>query len=728
MIKKTIIHFFILMLLSSLVSCRCNEKKSAYYTLSIKTVNGSVKAEPDLPQYREGTMVTLTAVADDGFDFSSWTGDLKSGENPVTFVIDGNKEITAGFTVYYTASYYVDYANGSDSNDGLSPAGAWKHAPGDVNAASSAASTQLKPGNRIVFRGGTVYRGQLKIPADGSQNHHITYQGNAWPGLENSRAVIDGGDLVTGWTQCASSADCYGNPDYSNIYYTYLPATADPLSINLHEMDAAGSEDSFLWPSQYPNPSDFYFYDNMEDFRTVAQSNLTRTSITDPDFFNQADAHYWDDSYLLIWTNPNLVVTRKILSYSPADGRVTFEDLGEYAIYPDGRNQSYALFNSPHAIDQAGEYFISTTPDSSNRLKLLLRPRSNVNPDGRITYSARNWGIDIGSHSNITIEGFSVIKHSGSGLHDGIGIGTVSASYLENYNIIIRNNYIAHNRKGDTRGYGGIYLENTYNTLVQDNQLIDNPRNAGIFLSGGARVNVKGNTIDRAGATSLRFYAIEHGIIDGNIIRRSNGSHANGITIYIGSSDILVVNNRVEDCNSPVTFQDSGNLWFINNVVDAGGRDSNVNEWGDTGHGPWERGIISFLNNTLVRNSRNASLNFGNASAENRYISINNIIDGGGAAGTISRSNNLYTGLAWDQGERYGWALSSGEMLQENLEMIFVNPSASDFRLAPGSPAVNAGTDITQYLPVEVFPEFDFTRDINGYVRTGWDIGAFDYR
>ena len=727
MLKKTITRIIILMLLSLLVSCRCNEKKSVYYSLSVKAENGSVKAEPDLPQYKEGTMVTLTASANEGFDFSSWKGDLTSGENPVTIVMDGNKEITAGFTVYYTASYYVDYVNGSDSNDGLSPAGAWKHAPGDVNAESAAASVQLQPGNRVIFKGDVIYRGQIKIPADGSQNCHITYQGNAWPGTENSRAVIDGGDSVTGWTQCASSADCFGNPEYSNIYYAYLPATVDPLSVNLHEFDTVSSTDNFLWPSQDPNPSDFYFYDNMEDFKTVARTNLTRTSITDASYFNQADAHYWDDSYLLIWTNPNLVVTRKILSYSPADCRVTFEDLGENAIYPDGRDQSYAVFNSSRAIDQAGEYFISTTPDSS-RLKLLLHPRSSVNLDGRITYSARNWGIDIGSHSNITVEGFSIIKHSGTDLHDGVGVGTISASYLENYNIVIKNNYIAHNRKGDSRGYGGIYLENTYNTLVQDNVVIDNPRNAGIFLSGGARVNVKGNTIDRAGATSLRFYTIEHGVIDGNIIRRSNGSHANGITIYIGSSNILVVNNRIENSNSPLTFQDSGNLWFINNVIDACDLDSNVNEWGDTGHGPWDRGIISFLNNTLVRNNRNSALNIGGASAENTYISINNIIDGGSADSSILRSNNLYTGLEWDQGARYGWSLASGEMLQENLDIIFMNPSAADFRLTAGSPAINAGIDITGYLPSEVFPEFDFTRDINGDVRSGWDIGAYDYR
>jgi hypothetical protein len=240
-------------------------------------------------------------------------------------------------------------------------------------------------------------------------------------------------------------------------------------------------------------------------------------------------------------------------------------------------------------------------------------------------------------------------------------------------------------------------------------------------------VTARGNTIVRSGSTSLRLYGVEHAIIDGNIIRESKGSHANGITIYLGSRDILVANNRIEDSGSPITFQDSGNLWFINNLVDAYPHDSNVNEWGDTSHGPWERGTIAFLNNTLARNSRKASLNFGGASGKNNYISMNNIIDGGGSHASTHRSHNLYTGLSWSQAGSYGWSLAEGEFFDDDLSAIFTDASAGDFILPPGSPAINAGRDITSYLPSDVFPEFDFTLDIAGKKRTTWDIGAHAY-
>jgi hypothetical protein len=163
-------------------------------------------------------------------------------------------------------------------------------------------------------------------------------------------------------------------------------------------------------------------------------------------------------------------------------------------------------------------------------------------------------------------------------------------------------------------------------------------------------------------------------------------------------------------------------------MVDAYENTSNVNEWGETSRGPWKRGIISFLNNTFIRNSRNSALNIGGASAENSYISINNIIDGGAGHSSIFRSNNLYTGLGWSQSPAYNWSLSAGEFVNEDLSVIFANPAAQNYRLAPGSPAINAGADITPYLPRAVFPEFDFTRDIEGKVRTGHHIGAYGYQ
>lgn len=67
-------------------------------TLSIDVEGeGTVEVDPEQDSYNEGDEVTLTAVADSGWDFVEWRGDLAGNENPETIVMDGDKDITALF-------------------------------------------------------------------------------------------------------------------------------------------------------------------------------------------------------------------------------------------------------------------------------------------------------------------------------------------------------------------------------------------------------------------------------------------------------------------------------------------------------------------------------------------------------------------------------------------------------------------------------------------------------
>ena len=72
------------------------------YTLTTNATNGSVTLDP-LPArdgtYEDGTEVTVTAVPDDGYEFSAWSGDITGSDNPASIKIDGNKSITAEFDV-----------------------------------------------------------------------------------------------------------------------------------------------------------------------------------------------------------------------------------------------------------------------------------------------------------------------------------------------------------------------------------------------------------------------------------------------------------------------------------------------------------------------------------------------------------------------------------------------------------------------------------------------------
>jgi surface protein len=59
------------------------------------TVTEEVVVQPS--QYDFESQVKLTAIPEDSWEFSKWTGDIESTENPITISIDGQKDITVEF-------------------------------------------------------------------------------------------------------------------------------------------------------------------------------------------------------------------------------------------------------------------------------------------------------------------------------------------------------------------------------------------------------------------------------------------------------------------------------------------------------------------------------------------------------------------------------------------------------------------------------------------------------
>jgi hypothetical protein len=57
----------------------------------------------------------------------------------------------------HAATYYIDFAGGSDSNNGTSTSTPWKHAPGMIGCTSICASTAPRPGDRFILKGGVTW-------------------------------------------------------------------------------------------------------------------------------------------------------------------------------------------------------------------------------------------------------------------------------------------------------------------------------------------------------------------------------------------------------------------------------------------------------------------------------------------------------------------------------------------------------------------------------------------
>ncbi|NLR95045.1 InlB B-repeat-containing protein, partial [Flammeovirga agarivorans] len=86
------------------------------YTLSFEATNGTVTSSaPDQELFEEGQEVTLTANPTSGYEFNGWSGDITSDENPVTVLMDQNKNITANFVVEGTRNDNEE--EGNDDED-----------------------------------------------------------------------------------------------------------------------------------------------------------------------------------------------------------------------------------------------------------------------------------------------------------------------------------------------------------------------------------------------------------------------------------------------------------------------------------------------------------------------------------------------------------------------------------------------------------------------------------
>jgi parallel beta-helix repeat protein len=602
-------------------------------------------------------------------------------------------------------TYYIDFAGGDDTNDGTCRDTAWQHAPGDPNATAVPAAVTLAPGWTVMFRGGVVYRGTIAIPADGADGAPLVYKGDGWG---PDRAVLDGSEpLASGWTRCASAAECGDSPAWADVWFRDVP--------DIEAWSAFYEGDAFLWPAQDPNPPDRLFFDNTTGYRVVppgsAEISLTATALMDATYFTQPDAAYWDGAWIAAWRVPNVVVFSPITAYDPATHTVTI-DLGGDP-YTD-RDAYYSVLNHLALLDQPGEFVVDDAAD-----RVWVRPLGSGDPGALgVAVSRQGIGFDLDGHAWVTIEGFRIQKYFAvlDGYGAGAGVTNVRTWETTAVHDVVRNNEVTLLRSmaGAAAITGG-----DADFLVQDNFIHENMKSIGV-LSGGTDVEIRGNRVERNGRQGIWFMGAQRGIIAGNTVADTLGPHSNGISVYLGSADVLVAGNVVTRSNAALTLQDSSNVTVLGNVFLGNGRDGPVvADWGGV------TGTFAFLHNAVVGSANHCGLQI--PDDETATVNVrNNILDGGGG---FDRGHNLYVGLCWDQDARYGWALADGEVLDTDWARVFLDAAADDYRSAAGSPAIDAGEDVSAFLPATTFPDFPFAEAIDGVVRpvgAAVDIGPYE--
>jgi formylglycine-generating enzyme required for sulfatase activity len=82
---------------SGLFGFRVVRQAKTTYSLTVKAVGGTVTKNPDKAGYTHGETVVLEAVANTGYSFKKWSGDLSSSNNRAALVMDADKSVTANF-------------------------------------------------------------------------------------------------------------------------------------------------------------------------------------------------------------------------------------------------------------------------------------------------------------------------------------------------------------------------------------------------------------------------------------------------------------------------------------------------------------------------------------------------------------------------------------------------------------------------------------------------------
>lgn len=95
--NKALLNLFVILAVSLPVLSGCNPGEKA--TLKVFTIGeGTINLDPEDAVQPVGTAVTLNAVADEGWDFDHWEGNLAGAQNPAQITLFTDVDIIAVFT------------------------------------------------------------------------------------------------------------------------------------------------------------------------------------------------------------------------------------------------------------------------------------------------------------------------------------------------------------------------------------------------------------------------------------------------------------------------------------------------------------------------------------------------------------------------------------------------------------------------------------------------------
>ncbi|WP_018618483.1 NPCBM/NEW2 domain-containing protein [Spirosoma luteum] len=370
-------------------------------------------------------------------------------------------------------------------------------------------SLSLQPGDQVLLRRGDTFRGTLYIRQSGSSGNPIIVDAY---GL-GDKPIIAGSSQVTGWnnignnTWQASCSSCG-----SRVTGVYNKNAALPLG-------------------RYPNLSD-----SNKGYLTIQSHNGTGQITSQqglPTNFTGGEAVLRSAA----WVIDRAQITSQSGNTLSLSYNTTYQPLD---------NWGYFIQNHPATLDQTGEWYYNPSD------KTIRIYDNQNNPNNQlITATTASEGVNLSNSSYVTVRNIRITQTLSSGLLSNNGNG-----------ITLSGNDIT------LSGENGVSFSGSGNSILVENNLIEDANNTGFLINVYQNFTFRGNTVQRIGLLAGRggngdgTYSGLQSASNSNTLIENNVFDKIGYTgVTIGSSSTVRYNRVSNYC---LTKSDGGGLYISN--------------------------------------------------------------------------------------------------------------------------------------------------------------------
>jgi parallel beta-helix repeat protein len=396
--------------------------------------------------------------------------------------------------------------------------------------------------------------------------------------------------------------------------------------------------------------------------------------------------------------NDNTVRNNKKAGIGCREGRVTIENNNTYenlmaGIGLDGAKETFIIGNEIHNNGTSGFWA---------KIKNLFSKTAGVGvgmKKSEVLIFSANTITNNALPGLAVTEGSSIEKGEGNFLRENGSSWAANLALLDQSRAVLSDTTIL---EGDT---ANVYLSNSRLTL--NNCRVKKGWRPGVVAEDGSVVKIEGGSISHNGAMGvllekssgeLKGVLISgnehHGIgAEGNSFVKvedctiTNNSAHGGAGVDVDSSEAYLANNLIHHNESVGVEADGGTLVLWNNVL------------ADQEQGiELEGSVVLDARNNIFANHKAEGLEM-EKSVQIKHFSHNNFWNNGDSSGRRPKILNFLPTPSKeeddedkdDDEEEEGVNLKKGNL---QVNPGFINPAAGDYRLKPGSPLIDAGTDV----------------------------------